>query len=152
MNDLVKDLEALKAKLHNPESMLRAIGQQAMLPYFGRRLTTVGVKDKTGRLRAAISQEHAPGNVFDLQGDSITVGVDYDRLPYAKYVIEGAGRHPIAARRVKFLVFWWAKMGRVFKGKYVNHPGQKRHPVYNATTGLDTEVGKVIIKELRPER
>jgi len=150
MNDLQNDLEALKAKLHNPEPMLRAIGQRAMLPYFGRRLTTVGVKDRTGRLRAAISQENAPGNVFDLQGDSITVGVDYDQVPYARYVIEGADAHPITARRVPFLIFWWVKMGRMFKGKRVNHPEQRRHPVYNATTGLDTEVGKVIIQELRP--
>lgn len=150
MNDLQKDLTDLQAKLKNKDALLASIGRNALLPFFGRRLTTCGVKDKTGNLRSAISEEGAPGNVFDVAGDSITVGVDYNRIKHARWVIEGADPHGFGPRRAKMLVFWWARKGRMFIGKWVNHPGQKPHPVYQGNKTLENEVGAAIIKELRP--
>jgi hypothetical protein len=38
---------------------------------------------------------------------------------------EGTKPHPIRARRAPFLVFFWAKVGRVVKFRSVNHPGTK---------------------------
>lgn len=42
---------------------------------------------------------------------------------YAYWQHEGAGPHVIAARNVKFLRFYWQRIGEVVITKRVNHPG-----------------------------
>lgn len=41
----------------------------------------------------------------------------------ATFLDKGTKAHEIRARRAPMLVFFWAKMGRMFYGKKVNHPG-----------------------------
>jgi hypothetical protein len=46
-------------------------------------------------------------------------------LPYAAAQHEGAKDHPITARRVQLLRFYWEREGVHFVGKKVRHPGNK---------------------------
>jgi len=48
-------------------------------------------------------------------------------VAYASFVEEGTKPHPIEARRAPNLVFYWPKIGGVFVGKRVNHPGTKAY-------------------------
>lgn len=46
---------------------------------------------------------------------------------YASFVDAGTRPHPIEARRKPNLAFYWPKMGGLFVGKRVNHPGTQAY-------------------------
>lgn len=49
--------------------------------------------------------------------------------PYAKFVHEGTGAHPIRPRKPAFaLAFWWEKKGDFEVNQGVNHPGTRPQP------------------------
>lgn len=150
MGDLVADLTALQSKLKNKSALTAAIGERALLPYFAQRMTDTGIHDRTGAMRSAVTKRGASGNVFDASNEGVTVGVDYAGVPHAEFVLRGSVAHPINARRVSNLKFWWAKRGVQFVGPSVNHPGQPAKLVYYADGSLDSKVEEVIAQELRP--
>ena len=50
-----------------------------------------------------------------------------NRKRYAAPIDKGARPHRITARRKPLLRFFWAKQGRWFSGKSVNHPGNRAY-------------------------
>lgn len=68
-------------------------------------------------------------------------------LDYAWYVHQGTQPHRIESRNVPALRFYWRKIGRVYIGPHVNHPGQKAQPfLTDALTSVAPRYGyKVII-------
>ncbi|MHB1937070.1 MAG: hypothetical protein ACYCOR_10850 [Acidobacteriaceae bacterium] len=86
----------------------------------------------TGQLRATAPVRKNPGAgvlggtlrdslVFDVgQLGATLLGVEY-----AQYVIQGTVPHPIDAKNAPELVFFWEKIGAVFHGPHVNHPGTR---------------------------
>ncbi len=88
----------------------------------------------TGQLRAVAPVRKSPGSgilggtlrdslVFDVgQLGATLLGVEY-----AKYVITGTVPHPIDAKNAPELVFFWEKIGGIFHGPHVNHPGTREN-------------------------
>ncbi len=57
------------------------------------------------------------------------IGVVEATAPYARYVHEGTGPHPINPRRPAYaLAFWWEKKGDFVVLPSVNHPGTRPQP------------------------
>lgn len=61
--------------------------------------------------------------VVEYQGQPIWIVGSDD--PIARFHHQGTEPHIIRARYKPFLVFFWAKAGRVVRFKQVNHPGTK---------------------------
>lgn len=74
----------------------------------------------TGRLKRSLKRTGPRVLVNSVKGN---IG---SRLPYAISVHDGAGPHRIAARKKDRLFFFWEKVGHVFSGDSVNHPGVRR--------------------------
>ena len=83
-------------------------------------------QDKTGRLAGKTEvvpkKQDALGGEYEIQWNT----------PYAKFIDEGTKAHKIAPKNSRFLVFFWAKKGRLYVGRgkggarlSVNHPGTK---------------------------
>ena len=92
-----------------------------------------------------------------------TVWLERPGAPYPNelwnYIIQGTRPHPIVARRVKFLHFYWPKMGGWVFFKRVMHPGTAPNDIianaWQNSQGdaiLDRaamKIGNLIIAELR---
>jgi hypothetical protein len=75
-------------------------------------------KDRTGNLRRSIAVTKRAR--FDGRR---AIAEAAARTTYAAHVEWGTRPHVIRARRVPNLVFYWPKIGRMFVGPKVNHPG-----------------------------
>lgn len=64
------------------------------------------------------------GRVFGATAHGITVGFGQG-VPYAAALELGAEPHPIDAKNVENLKFYWKKAGVQFYGPHVNHPGNR---------------------------
>jgi len=148
MSTLSEDLERQKRVLQNAiEHTLEKIGQEIILPALRSNYEKSSLKTRTGKLLNAMTQRSASGNIFAIEGNTLTVGVDTSIIPYAKFLLEtGSKRHSITPRTAKCLYFYWEKMGGYVALKYVNHPG---HAVYNLyEVGPDTiEKANELIRE-----
>jgi len=103
-------------------------------------------EDHTGKLRSEIRAEH---------GQLEPTGGSWDIVaptPYALFVEGGTRPHPIVARRAANLHFWWAREGRWFHGRKVNHPGTRPLPFMGPAhikaeaalvARLETELGRI---------
>lgn len=76
------------------------------------------VPNKTGKLRKSIRMQRKVTAAY-VRAD---VG---SLLAYAAAQHEGAKPHPIKARRVRLLRFYWVREGVTFVGPKVRHPGNK---------------------------
>jgi hypothetical protein len=66
------------------------------------------------------------------KGIEFQAGSDVD---YTLYMDQGTKPHVIAAKNAPYLVFFWAKVGRVVHFKSVQHPGTK--PYHFLERGLE---------------
>lgn len=82
---------------------------------YGRIVSGKYWANRTGRTRSTFAIR---------QTGSMSVSVE-SRDKVARFLDTGTRAHPIVARRAPQLVFYWARMGRMFYGKRVNHPGTK---------------------------
>ena len=64
------------------------------------------------------------GRVFSATAHGISVGFGKD-VAYAAALEFGAEPHPIDAKNVENLKFYWKKAGVQFYGPHVNHPGNR---------------------------
>ena len=148
MGDLQADLRELQLKLQNARGIHEAVGRDALLPFFSRRVSEVGIKSKSGDFLRSVSEEGARGNIFTADDSSVTVGVDYGAKPYYRWLIEGGKEQRIRAFRVKNLKFWWAKKSVMFIGPKVMRPARKPHPVYRHDGRLDQRVFAAVRRHL----
>jgi hypothetical protein len=90
-----------------------------------------------GRRFVQLARDEAPKRTGDFaraisfktfqSGDVDQVNV-YTPQPLGKWITGGTKPHVIAARRAKYLRFYWPKVGKVVFFKSVNHPGTKPNP------------------------
>jgi len=80
-------------------------------------------EDRTGTLRQATRAEFVPA-----QMRSFII----NETKYAYWVEKGTKPHPIRARRVPNLYFWWERKQVWFEDFEVNHPGTKARPFFKA--------------------
>lgn len=85
------------------------------------RFAQSGAPKRTGQYAANIRSR--PLTVSDGAGFEVL-----SPAPLGKWIQQGTRPHPIVARRVKFLRFYWPKVGRVVYFRSVNHPGTKPNP------------------------
>lgn len=78
---------------------------------------TTKFRDRSGALRGSIATAAArrAGKWWD--------ALIQATAKHAAHVEWGTQPHIIRARRVPNLIFWWARMGFLFVGPKVNHPG-----------------------------
>lgn len=121
----------MEQRLRNPEPALEAVADKVVMPALGRNYVKSGLRSCTGRLFDGITLRGATGNYVRVTGAAVTVGVDYARLPYARWALEGRG--VVRPRRAK--VLRWVDC---FTGKVIFAMKSKAtppHAVY--TAGLD---------------
>lgn len=129
--------ERMKARLRDP-ALINAVVDKAILPALAANYTRSGLKRPTGRLYDGITRRGADGNYVRVSGSSLTVGVDYAVIPYARYALEGRG--PVVAKRAKALRF--VIDGKVMFRKRVG-PAPP-HPVYYLDGSQEQQVQAVI--------
>lgn len=100
----MEELNALRQRLGNLTALLNRIADQVVLPALARNYDASGLKAHSGILKRGISQRGARGNYIRASGLSVTVGVNYGAIPYAKWALEGRG--PVRAKRAKALHFF----------------------------------------------
>jgi len=115
------DLSEIEAACHAYEQhLVRAVHQAveaAVKAGVREAVTRRRYKDRTGQLT-----QSASGTVLVRLADG-AVGEMSWPVKYASYVDAGTRPHVIEARRKPNLVFDWPKIGGLFVGKRVNHPG-----------------------------
>ena len=84
-----------------------------------------GWQDRTGAARRSIKRTIIAS---DAGGTTGRIEAGGATAPYAPLHETGTRPHEIRARRVPDLVFWWEKVGALFVGKKVNHPGTRPYP------------------------
>lgn len=117
------DLSEVEAACHEYEKQLVRVVHQAV-----ESAVEAGVREATTRRRyqdrTGMLTQTAEGRVLIRLADGAVGEMRWPRR-YASYVDAGTRPHPIDARRKPNLVFYWPKIGGVFVGKHVNHPGTR---------------------------
>jgi hypothetical protein len=96
--------EGIKASLNDLSPLLKEIAEEVIQPAFARNYDRSGLKVRSGTLKTAVSKTGARGNLLEIRPHSLSAGVDYNTLPYARYAIEGRG--PVVPRNKKALFFY----------------------------------------------
>lgn len=97
------DIGEMKRRIENLQQIIERIADENVLPALGRNYNASGLKTHTGVLKQAITKRGAQGNVVKIDGNHLTVGVDYQTIPYARWALEGRG--PVYAKNKRFLRF-----------------------------------------------
>lgn len=117
------DLSEVEAACHAYEKHLVRVVHQAV-----ETAVKAGVREAVSRRRykdrTGMLTQDAVGRVLIRLMDG-AVGEMFWKQKYASYVDAGTRPHPIVARRKPNLVFDWPKIGGIFVGKSVNHPGTR---------------------------
>jgi len=79
-------------------------------------------QDRTGNLRREIFWRILTYDAQQAEGEIVSP------MSYSQFVENPTRPHKIVARRKPELVFWWPKVGAMFFGKSVNHPGTRGYP------------------------
>lgn len=99
-----KDLSEMRARLGDTTPLLQAMVDRVLLPALARNYLASGIKTHNGMLYRGITQRNARGNQIVATPTSLRVGLSYEQLPYARYVIEGRGA--VVARKARALHFF----------------------------------------------
>lgn len=118
-------IHALKRRAGNVRELLEIVVDEIVLPALERNYDASGLKTRTGVLKRGIRQRGALGNYVHMEGDTITVGVSYEQIPYARWALEGRG--PVQAIRAKALRFYDENGKPVFRKRVGPAPP---HQVY----------------------
>lgn len=152
MSQWTAPADQVRKNLKLPSTLLEEIGEQVILPMLASRFDRSGLKSRSGLMRAAVSQRGAPGNVFEVNGNRLTVGIDYGAVPHARYQLEGSLPHVIRPRKPGGrLVFFWKKLGRMVFLRKVNHPGTRARLVYQMDPEAYARANAMIAEELGSE-
>lgn len=124
-------LDKQRAAINDKSAILDAIGMQVVLPMLARRYDESGLKKRTGIMKQAIAIRGAPGNIYQIDGNRLTVGVDYAVVPQSKWQLEGTLPHEIRPKKPGgVLRFYWARIGKWVTLKRVWHPGTRARLIY----------------------
>ena len=100
---LVSFADDIKHALADLTPLLREAAEQVIQPIFGRNYDRSGLRSGNGVLKQALTKTGSRGNFLRVTGNSITAGVDYSGLPYARFVIEGRGEVlPKSKKAIRF--------------------------------------------------
>ena len=124
--------DAFLARIARVDDLMDRLTDDVVLPILAKHYDASGIKQgglRTGAFKSAITQRGAPGNVFSKTAGRLTVGVSYDQLPYARWVLEGRG--PVRPVRAKVLHWIDPDSGKDVFAKSVGPA--PAHPVYFLT-------------------
>lgn len=82
---------------------------------------------------------------FQVRQSGMSASVE-SRSKIAHFMNVGTAPHPIVARRVPLLSFFWARMGIHFLGRSVNHPGTKATRFVHVETQLGIQELAVLVE------
>ena len=125
--------EKMLERIQNIEPLMDRLVDSDVLAILEENYAASGIKwhtqqrVSTGTLKAGVTKRGAKGNYIIPSKQGARVGVSYDAIPYARFVIEGRG--PLRAKRAKALHFWLD--GKEFFRKSVG-PAPP-HPIYYLT-------------------
>ena len=138
-------------RLTQMSGALNAIGEQVILPAYGRRYRASGLKDRSGGAFRALTQKGAAGNYFQVHGNTLICGVDetlWNR--YLKYPVMGHQSTRIRVKKAKALKIRIGGMTIIFR-KSVR--GTKPHPSaapgnYQPSGGEQALIAEAMAKHL----
>ncbi len=130
-------------RIERVDSLLDQLADEAVLPILERHYDASGIKaggvyqgNNQGLLKRSITKRGAYGNVIEKSPGRLTVGVSYEQVPYARWVIEGRG--PVYPKRAKVLRWIDQATGKVIFAKR-SGPAPP-HPIYFLTP---SELGEI---------
>jgi len=131
-------IDAMMRDIERVDDLLNQLADDAVFPILARNYDASGIKQggvfggrHVGLLKPAITKRGAFGNIVKVAGSTLTVGVSYQAVPYARWVIEGRG--PVRAKNKKMLHWIDPDTGKdVFRKSVGPAPP---HPVYFLSPG-----------------
>ena len=139
-----KQLQRMLNNLARLDQFMDELGDEVVLPILAEHYQAAGIKTHTGDLLAAITKRGAKGNIFQKIQGRLVVGVDYNALPYARWVIEGRGY--VFPVRAKMLRWFDEQTGKPIFAKFAR-PAPK-HPIYYLGPGDLTRLENVLMAKL----
>ena len=92
--------------------------------------------------------DHQPA--FDIQSPSADRRIVGTNDDIYKFVTGGTKPHVIEARNASVLAFYWPKIGGMFYGRKVNHPGNKAYRIFgDAFDGMRGEITTTLERAVR---
>lgn len=105
------------------ENLLRRIGEEVILPAYGRNYRAANVKKESGKLLAALTAVGAPGNVFRIEDSRLITGVDYNTHRHFKWFIEGRAGFRAKTRKGLWFINLEGRLIRVHRVRRApSHP------------------------------
>ena len=144
--NLSAQLEAQKERAQDVRTILIRLAEDVFLPLLARRYDASGLHSRSGLMRRAISQRGARGNIFEIHGNTVTLGIDYAVVPYAQPLLEGAAAYSIVPRSKRALRFMIGD--RTIFSKRVRHPGFKPRDIYQIDAASLEEAAKIVQETL----
>jgi len=129
-------MDKLLARIERMDDLMDRLADEVVLPILEQHYASSGIKHggiyggrHAGLLKPAVTKRGAFGNVIYKSAHSLTVGVSYQAIPYARWVIEGRG--PVRPVRAKMLHWIDPDTGKDVFRKCVG-PAPP-HPLYYVT-------------------
>lgn len=98
------EIAQLRADVQNLEAFLDHVADSVIYPALARNYDTSGLKTHRGVVKAAVSKRGEEGNVIEIRGGHLTIGVDTAAVPEAGYALDG--HRAMKAARGKVFRFW----------------------------------------------
>ena len=132
-NAWTEQVDEILKSIEHVDAILDELGEDVVLPILARHYDASGIKQggiyggrHVGILKPAITKRGSFGNIFEKLPGMLTVGVSYEAIPYARWVIEGRG--PVRPKRKKVLHWIDPDTGKdVFRKSVGPAPP---HPIY----------------------
>lgn len=125
-NAWTEQADEILKNIERVDGLLDQLADETVLPILAGHYDASGIHTRGGGLKDAITKRGAPGNVIQKSPGRLTVGVSYEQVPYARWVIEGRG--PVRPKRARVLHWIDPDTGKDVFSKYSNPVPP--HPIY----------------------
>lgn len=135
--------DAMLERLQDLSELLKEVAEEVLAPALGRHYEASGLKTRSGVMKTAVTKTGARGNILEVRPTGLTLGIDYNALPYARFAIEGRG--PVAARNKRAL-HWKDESSKDVFATRVRASGP--HDIYYLTEAEFTAVARALAEKL----
>jgi hypothetical protein len=135
--------DTMLERLQDLSPLLKEVAEEILQPALGRHYEASGLKERSGVMKTAVTQTGARGHLLEVRPNGLTIGIDYNALPYAKYAIEGRG--PVVPKTRKAL-HWKDESGHDVFATRVRASGP--HDIYYLTEAEFSQVARALTEKL----
>jgi hypothetical protein len=137
----IGDMETIMDRIEHIELLMDKLADVGVLPIIYDNYQKSGIINHSYVLKAGITNRQARGNYVIPSKQGLIVGVDYQQIPYARWVIEGRRGFTMKKKVLRFVID-----GKTVFARRVG-PAPP-HPIYYLTmkdiTDLETKLGEMI--------